>query len=74
VGFNEDFWFTQGGLPHTDLLHLRERFTRTDLDTLRYEVQVEDPGAYTRNWSASWILKWNGGASLPTHFCQNNRQ
>jgi hypothetical protein len=54
-------------------LHLIERFTRTDFDTLRYEVQVDDPGAYTRNWSASWTLKWNGGAALPSHFCQNNR-
>ena len=73
VDFNEDFWFTQGGLPHTDKLHLTERFTRTDFDTLRYEVQVDDPGAYTRTWSASWTLKWNGGAVLPSYFCQNNR-
>ncbi len=73
LGFNEDFWFTNGGLPHTSLLHLTERFTRTDMDTLRYEVQVNDPGAYTRNWSASWTLRWNGGATLPSHFCQNNR-
>ncbi len=74
IGFNEDFWFTQGGLPHSDLLHLTERFTRTDFETLRYEVTVDDPGAYTRTWSASWTLKWNGGAALPAHFCQNNRQ
>src|SRR5687767_9247711 len=25
-GFNEDFWFTNGGLPHTDQLRLVERF------------------------------------------------
>lgn len=74
VDFNEDFWFTNGGLPHTDKLHMVERFTRSDFDTLRYEVQVDDVGAYTRNWSASWTMKWNGGGSLPSHFCQNNRQ
>ncbi|MEP6961056.1 MAG: DUF6152 family protein [Acidobacteriota bacterium] len=72
--FNEDFWFTEGGLPHTDQLHLTERYTRTDMETLRYQVEVDDPGAYTRKWSASWTLKWNGGATLPSHFCQNNRQ
>lgn len=72
-GFNEDFWFTNGGLPHTSLMKLTERFTRVDFDTLRYEVEVDDPGAYTRSWSASWTLKWNGGEILPTHFCQNNR-
>jgi hypothetical protein len=73
TGFNEDFWFTNGGLPHTSLMTLTERFTRVDGETLRYEVEVDDRGAYTRNWSASWTLKWNGGAILPSHFCQNNR-
>jgi hypothetical protein len=73
VGFNEDFWFTNGGLPHTSQLSLAERFTRVDEDTLKYEVTVTDPGAYTRPWSASWELSWIGGAELPVHICQENR-
>jgi hypothetical protein len=72
-GFNEDFWFTNGGLPHTDQLKLLERFTRTDFDTLQYDVTVDDPGAYTRPWSTGWTLRWVGGADLPVHFCQDNR-
>jgi hypothetical protein len=72
-GFNEDFWFTNGGLPHTDQLKLLEKFTRTDFDTLRYDVTVDDPGAYTRPWSTGWTLRWVGGAELPVHFCQDNR-
>ena len=71
-GFNEDFWFTNGGLPHTDKLRLLEKFTRTDFDTLQYEVTVDDPGAYTRPWSSSWTLRWVA-ADLPAHFCQDNR-
>lgn len=73
-GFNEDFWFSNGGLPHTDKLEMEERFTRPDLDTLQYAVTIDDPGAYTRAWSASWTLQWVGGEELPVHFCQNNRQ
>jgi len=73
VGFNENFWFTNGGLPHTNLLTLTERYTRTDYDTLRYEVTIDDPGAYTRPWSASWELSWLGGTELPIHLCQENR-
>jgi hypothetical protein len=73
VGFNENFWFTRGGLPHTNLLSLTERFTRVDYDTLRYEVTIDDPGAYTRPWSASWELSWFGGEELPIHLCQENR-
>ena len=44
-GYNEKFWFHRGGLPHTDALHLTERFTRPDYDTLKYEVTVNDPKA-----------------------------
>jgi hypothetical protein len=72
-GFNEDFWFTNGGLPHTDQLRLTERFTRVDFDTLRYDLTVDDPGAYTRPWNASWTLRWVGGEDVPKHMCQDNR-
>ncbi|HEX6997852.1 MAG TPA: DUF6152 family protein [Gammaproteobacteria bacterium] len=73
VGFNEDFWFSNGGLPHTDRLRLTERFSRPDADTLEYTVTVDDPGAYTRPWTASWELRWIGGEALPEYFCQDNR-
>jgi hypothetical protein len=72
-GFNEDFWFTNGGLPHTEQLKLIERFTRTDFDSMKYEVTIEDPGAYTRAWSSSSTLRWVAGEELPRHLCQDNR-
>ena len=71
--FNEDFWFTNGGLPHTDQLRLIERFSRPDFDTLKYDVTIEDPGAYTRPWSSSATLRWVAAEDLPRHLCQENR-
>ncbi|HWK54011.1 MAG TPA: DUF6152 family protein [Hyphomicrobiales bacterium] len=73
TGFNEGFWFSNGGLPHTRHLQLTERFTRTDLDTLHYSVTVNDPGAYTRAWTSSWDLQWLPGEELPEYYCQDNR-
>jgi len=70
-GINEKFWLT-GGLPHTEQLHIVEQFTRTDFSTLQYEVTIDDPGAYTRPWSAGWTLQWVP-EDLPTYFCQDNR-
>jgi hypothetical protein len=72
-GLNEKFWFSNGGLPHTDKLHLVERFTRVDANTLNYEVSIDDPGAYTRPWTAGWSLQWIAGEELPTYYCQDNR-
>ena len=72
-GFNEDFWFTNGGLPHTDQLKLIEKLSRPNFDTLKYDLTVNDPGAYTRPWSTSWTLRWVAGKDMPRHLCQENR-
>jgi len=74
TGFNEGFWFTNGGLPHTNLLSMVEKFTRVSQDTMQYEVTINDPGAYTRPWTVSWELSWVGGQELPYSLCQHNRQ
>ncbi len=38
-------------------LHLVERFTRVDADTIEYEYTVEDPATYARPWTASLAMK-----------------
>src|SRR5262245_29826575 len=58
-GFNERFWFSNGGLPHTGQLHLVERLSRPDFDTLRYDVTIDDLGATRRRWATGW--RWPGG-------------
>ena len=73
IGFNERFWFSNGGLPHTSELHMIERITRTDLNTLNYAVTIDDPGAYTRPWTSSWTLDWISGEEMPAYYCQDNR-
>jgi hypothetical protein len=41
----------------TEKLHVVERFTRTDRDTLRYEITIDDPGTWTKPWSLMIPLK-----------------
>jgi hypothetical protein len=72
-GFNERFWFDNGGLPHTEQLQLIERLTRVDMKTMRYEVTITDPGAYTRPWKSTMTLEWIPGEELPYFLCQDNR-
>lgn len=71
VGYNEKFWLAPGGLPHTEALHLTERFTRTDLNTLKYEVTVDDPRTYTRPWTGGWTIQWVADQDLPEYFCED---
>jgi len=74
TGFNERFWFSNGGLPHTEKLKLTERISRPDLQTLKYEVTIDDPGTYTRSWSSSWTLTWVPGQEIEEYFCDDNNQ
>lgn len=74
IGFNERFWFTSGGLPHTEALHLTERFSRPDLNTLKYEVTVDDPRAYTRSWRGGWTVQWVPDEEIQEYFCEENAE
>ena len=74
VGFNEKFWFTNGGLPHTEALHLTERFSRPDLNTLKYEVTVDDPRAYTRPWKGGWTVQWVPNEEIQEYFCEDTAE
>jgi hypothetical protein len=38
------------GVPQSEALHVVERFTRTDADTIDYQVTITDPNMYTRPW------------------------
>jgi hypothetical protein len=72
VGFTERVWIDREGNPTTNKLHLIERFTRTDMNTLKYEVTVDDPGAYTAPWNGGFLLRWNAGNELFEYICQDN--
>jgi hypothetical protein len=47
VGFNDKFWFDRRGTPHTEQLHIVERYTRPNFGTLLNDVVLEDPGTLT---------------------------
>jgi hypothetical protein len=72
IGFNEKFWMDRHGLPHTEMLHLIERFTRVSADTLQYEVTIDDPGAYTSTWTTGLLLRWSPGQEVFEYVCQDN--
>ena len=53
--------FTDLGDRFDENLHLVERFSRIDSQTLLYEFTVDDPTVYTRPWRVVWPLKRSVG-------------
>ena len=53
---NDRTWFDMAGNFHSDALHVVERYTMLDADTIRYEAAIEDPKVFTRPWKISMPL------------------
>lgn len=62
------------GMPHSDALHLTERFHRTGDKTMELRVTVDDPKTFTRTWTATTHFKaMPAGSRLEEDLCENNR-
>lgn len=48
IGFNDKTWLNGQGLPHSDQLHVIERYRRPDLGHMSVEITLEDPKAFTK--------------------------
>jgi hypothetical protein len=72
IGIDESAWLERWALPHTDRLHTIERVTRLDLNTLKYELTVDDPGAYTARWTSGYTLRWTPNQETFEYVCQQN--
>lgn len=53
VDISDRNWLDRMGHPHSDKLHLIERFRRVDPDTLLLDITIDDPIAYTKTWDAT---------------------
>jgi hypothetical protein len=74
IGFNDKFWFDFAGHPHTEKLHVIERFTRTDLGHLTYETTIDDPGAYTKPFTMIGHSQLMQGEELMEYICTENNK
>ena len=57
------------GIPTSDALRLVERFTRLDLNTIHYELTVDDPKLYTRPWKIAFPITQEPGYELFEYSC-----
>jgi hypothetical protein len=69
VGFNDRTWLDAAGHPHTDQLHVTERYKRPEMNTLLREVTVEDPGAYTKPFTLEGSFKLLSNREIRERYC-----
>jgi hypothetical protein len=56
---NDKTWWDVVGSFHSDALHIVERYTFVDADTINYEATFEDPKVFTRPFKMSLLFNRN---------------
>jgi hypothetical protein len=67
--FNDKTWLNGQGVPHSDALHVVERYSRPDLGHLQVDITLDDPKAFTKphNFKRTFTLMLN--ADLLEYVC-----
>ena len=73
MGFNDQTWMDDSGLPHSEALKTTERFQRRDFGHMDLEITFDDPNMYTRPWSVSFAFDLWSDTELIENICENER-
>ena len=72
IGLTTRTTLDDAGTPHSEAMHLIERYRRTGPDTMEAEVTIDDPKTFTAPWTAKTHFKALN-RSLEEYFCENQR-
>ena len=74
TGFNDKTWLAGVGTLHSEQLRVVERYTRDSLDSIVYDVTIEDPVAFSRPWRQQEILHLRPGERIREYECIENNE
>jgi hypothetical protein len=72
VGFNDRSWLRV--FPHTEMLHVIQRYRRPDLGHLEKEITIEDPGAFRKPWKIREVWDLAPGEEIAEYICNENEK
>ncbi len=74
TGFNDQSSILPGGLPHSESLHIIERFRRYDFGHLEIQFTIDDSNTYVKPWSIKEKLHLTPDTELLEYFCNENEK
>lgn len=74
IGFKDTTWLDMGGHPHTENLHVTERYHRRDFGHMDFEVTFDDPQAYARPWTVKNSINLVPDTELLEYVCAENER
>src|ERR1700733_1008926 len=76
VGFNDRSWLGGiggGAVPHTEMLHMTERYRRMDFGHMNLAITLEDPGTFVKPFHINIKLDLTPQEELMEYVCENNK-
>ena len=73
VGFNDKFWLPDQ-YPHTEKIHIIERYRRPDLGHIETEYTIEDPDTFEKPWVIKRTAELAVQEDLREYICNENER
>ncbi len=74
-GLRDGGWLdTKVGRPHSDALHVTERFHRRDMGRMELAITIDDPKAYRKPWTFRTTLHLLPDTELLEAFCDSHEK
>ncbi len=70
TSFSDSTWLDAAGNYHSDELHVVERYTRVNPETLMNDATIEDPKVFTRPWKIRMPLRLQKGIQILEDECE----
>jgi hypothetical protein len=74
IGFNGRTRLDTIGHPHSAQMHVIERYTRTDLGHIAYEITIDDPVTYTTPWKNVRTFTLRPDWEIMEYSCEENNK
>jgi hypothetical protein len=74
IGFNDKTWLDDTGKPHSDEMHVIERYRRPTTQKLEIQYTIEDPKALTKPFAFTRLLTLVRGRDLQEYFCTDTNR
>lgn len=74
AGFNDQVEIDAGRHPHSDRLHIRERFHRIDFGHMDLEITIDDPQMYTKPITFRVTERLMPDSDILELFCNENER
>jgi hypothetical protein len=73
-GYNDKTWLDFNGHPHSEALHVTERFRRVDFGRMQLEMTFTDPKTYVKPWTIKMDVGLLPDTDLLENVCLENEK